>query len=365
MSKLKKTTSPQPRCPSDASRYVVDYMDHAPVWPAVIFAQGLFRPTQNGAPVVPLEIEYETTIQKQRVEYVFRSPEALNIVDQAVFLHLCQLMAAGNRVHLAPDHERYPVYCAALGASGLWSDQGISVVVVKLSDVAHGIGLTRTGTNARSVLASLNRLSQLTVHRQMHGPSHTGEGASRFLAFTCSDTHVRIAISVEAAWFAVRRQGVAWVNMREHRSLKSKPAKRLHAWLSAWASPVERKSIGLDKLLVNVWGGPPAHADARKDRMRTLRQAIKEVGELRGWSCDLSADGKQLLVRKPRFAGTLAQAEQDAQSVSGAHTAATPTAPAGTTPPVATTPTNVVATPTANRQEPAPSAELEGMEFAL
>ena len=85
MSKLKKTTSPQPRCPSDASRYVVDYMDHAPVWPAVIFAQGLFRPTQNGAPVVPLEIEYETTIQKQRVEYVFRSPEALNIVDQAVF----------------------------------------------------------------------------------------------------------------------------------------------------------------------------------------------------------------------------------------------------------------------------------------
>lgn len=130
----------------------------------------------------------------------------------------------------------------------------------------------------------------------------------------------------------MRRQGVAWVNMREHRSLKSKPAKRLHAWLCAWASPVERKSIGLDKLLVNVWGGPPAHADARKDRVRTLRQAIKEVGELRGWSCDLSADGKQLLVRKPRFAGTLAQAEQDAQSVSGAHTAATPTAPAGTTP---------------------------------
>ena len=139
MSKLKKTTSPQPRCPSDASRYVVDYMDHAPVWPAVIFAQGLFRPTQNGAPVVPLEIEYATTIQKQRVEYVFRSPEALNIVDQTVFLHLCQLMAAGNRVHLAPDHERYPVYCAALGASGLWSDQGISVLVVKLSDIAHGI----------------------------------------------------------------------------------------------------------------------------------------------------------------------------------------------------------------------------------
>ena len=101
MSKLKKYTSPQPRCPNDASRYVVDYMDYAPVWPAVIFAQGLFRPTQNGAPVVPLEIEYRTTIQKQRVEYVFRSPEALNIVDQAVALHLCQLMAAGNRVHLS------------------------------------------------------------------------------------------------------------------------------------------------------------------------------------------------------------------------------------------------------------------------
>jgi hypothetical protein len=95
---------------------------------------------------------------------------------------------------------------------------------------------------------------------------------------------------------------------------------------------VERKSVGLDKLLVNVWGDPPTHSDARKDRMRTLRQAIKEVGELRGWSCDLSADGKQLLVRKPRFAGTLAQAEPDTQSAKGMQTAATHTVPAVTTP---------------------------------
>jgi hypothetical protein len=157
-------------------------------------------------------------------------------------------------------------------------------------------------------------------------------------------------------FFSSEHKGVAWVNMREHRSLPSKPAKRLHAWLTAWASPVERKLIGLDKLLVNVWGDLPSSPGVRKDRMRTLRKIIKEVGQLKGWSCEHSADGRQLLVRKPLFAGTSAQPDLPA---------ATPTALAVTPTPSAKTHTKVAETPTTDLLKPLSSADSDELEFSL
>ena len=144
--------------------------------------------------------------------------------------------------------------------------------------------------------------------------------------------------------------------MREQRSLPSKPAKRLHAWLTAWASPVERKTIGLDKLLVHVWGDLPPGPDVRKDRMRTLRKAIKEVGELKGWSCELSAEGMQLLVRKPLFAGTAAQPESPA---------ATPAVLAVNPTSSATTPTRPAKTPTADPLKPLSIVDCDDLEFGL
>ena len=84
--------------------------------------------------------------------------------------------------------------------------------------------------------------------------------------------------------------------MREHRVLRTKPAKRLHAWLSGWASAGSRKLVGLDSLLVNVWGELPATPAIRKDRKRTLRQAIAEVSHRTGWTCIYTEKGDQLLV---------------------------------------------------------------------
>ena len=78
----------------DPTRYAVDYMDHAPVWPGPIFAPGLFRPTQNGAASTRLEIRFNAKVDGARMRYVLRSPEALNMTDQAVYFHLCQRIAA-------------------------------------------------------------------------------------------------------------------------------------------------------------------------------------------------------------------------------------------------------------------------------
>lgn len=353
----------------DPTRYAVDYMDHAPVWPGPIFAPGLFRPTQNGAASTPLEIGFNAKFMDDRMRYVLHSPEALNMTDQAVYFHLCQRIASGEFDPLYATHETYAAYRDAIGAAGLWADKPLAVVPLTLPDLAAGIGLTRTGTNAQAMLASLNRLSRVTMQREMLNEKGMviGKGTCRFLAFQCFDTGVRIVLHWESSLLAYHHKGVTWMNMREHRSVTSKPAKRLHAWLTAWASGKSAKLVGVDKLMVNVWGDTPATPDIRKDRKRTLRKAIGEVSTLPGWSCIYTEKKDQLLVRKPAFAGTTAQKEKAApkSAATTATAAATPTRHAATPTKPAATATEVAATPTAVSPKAAPSAGMDELVFEL
>lgn len=362
----------QKRLAKRTMRYAVDYMDHAPVWQAPIFARGLFRPTQNGAPAQPLEVHFTSKIQGSQMHYVARSPQALNMTDQAVYFHLCQLMAQSKHV-VAPSHEHYAAFKKALGMSGMRAKSPLPLVRVRPADLAAGIGLTRTGTNTKAVMSSLDRLSRTTLEFQrVEAGAVAEEGHSRFLGLLSFDTEVWVVLNLESGLHAHQHKGVAWVNMREHRSLPSKPAKRLHAWMTAWASPWERKLVALDKLLVSVWGEPPATPAIRKDRMHTLRKAVQEVGQLAGWSCAWSEDGRHLLVRKPLFAGTAAQAEHSKPSpaakedlTAAVPAAATPTKAAATPTETAATATPVAATPTADTLKAAPSLDSDELVFSL
>lgn len=44
--------------------------------------QGLFKPTQNGAPAVELKLSYEASVGGVPMAYTFLSPQALNVVDK-------------------------------------------------------------------------------------------------------------------------------------------------------------------------------------------------------------------------------------------------------------------------------------------
>ena len=371
---VKPSTSPKRRSvfqhkPEAPARYEVDYMDHAPVWQGPIFASGLFRPTQNGAPAVPLEVLFSSKVETRSMRYVLRSPEALNVTDEAIYFFLCQRIAARKFASLDCKHEKFEDYSRALNVRGLWKDKHLAVIIATPSEIAAGIGLTRTGTNARAMLASLNRLSQVTMEFQMVNDSGAaiGQGTSRFLSFLCFDDKLHIMLNFESVLMANHRKGVAFVNMREHRGLRTKPAKRLHAWLSAWASERSRNLVGLEKLMVSVWGEAPATPSVRKDRKRTLRQAIAEVSRLPGWTCVYTEKGDQLFVAKPVFAGTKVQQSSQASKPQKpvAAGAATPTNRAATPTPVAATPTEVAATPTATQRDPARSADPEELWFAL
>lgn len=367
-SKPSNRTSPQKRMARNTTRYVVDYIDHAPVWQGPIFAKGVFRPTQNGAPARPLEVHWTSKLYQNTLQYVLRSPQALNVTDQAVYFHLCQLVAAGKYVALPIEHPRYSAYQEAIAAVGLGEAERMGVVRVTALDLAAGIGLTRTGTNAKSVIEALSRLSHATIERKLLGNEKVEQqGASRFLAFMVADRQLRIVMHFESFERAANRSGVAWINMREHRSLCSKPAKRLHAWLSAWASPVRRKLVGFDSLLANVWGDNPATPSIRKDRLRTLRKAIQEVGKLAGWCCVITEDRRQLLVLKPLFSGTTAQQVEFQPIATTARqlAAATPTGAVATPTDSIGTPTELAETPTSNPLKAALSLGSEELVFAL
>jgi hypothetical protein len=314
------------------SEPVVNYMDHAPVHPVFLLTDGLFRPIQHGARDVAMTASsaYSPVGElRSRVHCVWTSEQTLDITDQLVLFHLCQLGATPGE-HRAVYGPNHPEYAAALrclkwvgqddnamdpsmvdpnGWGGVKPASQVEkpnlvVVFTTAQAVARGIGLTATGANTDAALNSIRRLTRTTcqtthvhdVRRTKHVNQYQVLGGSR------NGETLILILNPELSQRCISHQGVAWINMKEQRSLASKPARRLHAWLTAWAFTQEVRTIKLETLLSHVWGAEPCTPSAKKTRFRTLRDCIKEIAALPGWVC-WEKDG-MVRVRKPRFVGT-------------------------------------------------------------
>ena len=318
---------------------VVAYMNHAPVHPVFIYAKGLFRPLQNGTRAQGVHATSHYTRGGHTIECQWSGEAALDITDQLVFFYLCQQAAIIRQATLIDAaHNQREMVVAALKIDHFLASQD-SLVVVKVTGaaIAKGIGLSSTGTNSQAMLASLARLANTAMNRIVTGEKGQVLSAkSTLIACLERPGYLSVVLNPEASKAAMERTRVAWVNMTEQQSLKSKPAMRLNAWLSAWASCRTIKTITIDKIMVNIWGDEPATASSKKDRMRTLKLAVAEVAALPGWVCQFEPSADMLKVRKPIFAGEAA-----------AKNALTPTPAAATPPQAAVTPTHAAVTPTA------------------
>lgn len=340
--RTKAKSKPRARMGADGlPEPVVTYMNHAPVHPVFLYAKGLFRPLQNGTRAQGVDVTGQYTRSGHTVECRWYGDQALDITDQLVFFYLCQQAAIVKKaIHIDAQHHQREMIAAALKIDRFMASQDVLVVVkVTGADIAKGIGLTGTGTNSKAMLASLARLASTTMQRTVVGPDGQALSAQSTLVGCIERAdHVAVVLNPEASKAAKERTNVAWVNMTEQQSLKSKPAMRLNAWLSAWASSRTPKTITVDKLMVNVWGNEPSSANSKKDRVRTLKLAVAEVAALPGWVCQLDASTDMVRVRKPIFAG-----EADAKIV------VTPT-------PAAAAPANTAATPAKCAATPAKCA---------
>ena len=330
--KVKPKAKPKARMGADGfAEPVVKYMNHAAVNPLFLYAKGLFRPVQHGTRAQGTKAAGHYTRAGHRIDCHWSGDQALDITDQLVFFYLCQQAAIVKKtIHIDAEHHQREAVAAALQIDRFIAPQD-SLVGVKVTgaEIAKGIGLSSTGTNTKAMLASLERLANTTMQRAVALPEGRVFSAnSTLIGCIERDGYVSVVLNPEASKAAIDLTNVAWVNMTEQQSLKSKPAMRLNAWFSAWASERTIKTITLEKLMVNIWGDAPATASSKKDRVRTLKAAITEVGALPGWVCQYDANAEIVKVRKPLFAGE-----------AGAKTALTPT-------PAAATPTNTAVTPT-------------------
>lgn len=301
----------------------VAYIDHAPVHPVYIHADGLFRPVAPGQGDSSGTVSKIYSMGTAKILCQWQSKQALNIVDQSVLFFICQLAAQPARVFgVVPAAANTTAMTKSLNAVGLCSDLEHRGIKTTLPEIARGIGLTPTGTNSHAMLESLNRLAATRMTRTVldvnRNPTNKW-GQSNVIGLVCGDEFQHIVLNIELTKACGVSGTVTWVNMRENRSIKSKPAKRLHAWLSNWASTRETRVVDLNLLPKHIWGHAPCTTSAAKSRAHTLRASVQEIASLPGWICFIDADKKSLMVRKPIFAGTKAA------------TAATPTTPAVTT----------------------------------
>jgi hypothetical protein len=354
-------------------------MDHAPVHPLYVMTDGLFRPIQHGTRAAGIQAANSAIRNgafKIRLDCVWKAEQALDITDQMVLYHLCQLAATPGEHRDEFYQEHSPEALAnALShichqavkaekpiASNLGDLSTPSVLVgveVTIPAIARGIGMTATGPNTEVVRNSLRRLVRTTCEVSLYHPgmrSHFGTCSYKLLsAVRMGDgsAGVYIVLNPELSAGCVSRSGVNWINMREQRMLQSKPARRLHAWLSAWAFTGEVRKIKLETLLPHVWGTEECSASAKKSRIRTLREAVQAIAGLPGWVCLLNDADRMVRVRKPRFVGS-----PDEEVV-------TPTADVVTEAPTVATDTMGVVTEPDHEAEPNAGAASKAVEALI
>ena len=305
---------------------VTAVMDHAPVHGVYVFTNGLFRPIQNGSRQSGTHVDGKYISGTSTVHCHWDSAEALDITDQSVLFYLCQLGAikkrqtmvdmkdwdAVNAQNKPTAHRDKRTVAKLMQLAGSGQYLPLVAITTTAAEIAKGIGLSSTGSNSRTVLNSLERLSKTKMTRTVRDTADTGAngiGETMLIGMVVqAKRKIAIALNAELSNRCTNHEGVVWINMQEQRALESKPAKRLHAWLSAWACQYDKKTIGMDMLPAHIYGPLKGTASAIHSRLDTARAAVREIAALPGWHFSVNINSDQLKVRKPLFVGTDAEA---------------------------------------------------------
>ncbi len=323
--KTRKTTKPgsthtrraqaskRPRHPAPALRTgadglpepAVEYMDHAPMHPAFCFTKGLFRSLQNGSRDTALDVSGQYKVFDYEMTLRFIGPAMLDVTDMMVFSALCQQAALPEAAFVGENHRSRQVVETGIKRSGHAWRVPYAIACTSYPALVKGAGLTSTGSNTDAIKASLKRLAATSICvTHVTGFGGKQEMAESLIAIFETKSGLKIALnSVASTVLKDTSKGVCWVNMRELRLLKSKPARRLHGMLCAWASSKSLKLIQEANLAAHIYGSEPEGASQKKDRLRTVRAATREIAKLPGWVCGVERPG-MMKVRKPVFKGT-------------------------------------------------------------
>lgn len=226
----------------------------------------------------------------------FEGTRRLTVQDETVLLAVLGLLGqSGTRV--------------LPGEAGPFQNQSIDMLKAKSMMVGlvratrwkllELCGLTDTGPNYQQLMASLNRLSTVSVFYRNQGTKW--EGRDWFMGFDAAETgELLIKVNWRLAGAVFGDYHFISLDMTERLKLSSDSAKKLHVVLSRHVWHGRRETFKLDTLIGHVWSDKDVTEKTTEKRRAVLKRALEEIGEFRSWRIVISGRGAGIRVAVER-----------------------------------------------------------------
>lgn len=278
----------------------------------------LFRPLQKGERArSKLDLTIADSYREETLR--FTCHEALSDDDQELFFAVLSLCTSEERSLILPptpetedgQRLRTALFAPRRGkakAKALTPAE-TDTLMTKTSEyeLLRLCGTSVGGSGYEMQRDTLHRLSTVNIRVQSEREDYS-MGLLRYHVDTVTGM-VHIAINTRSA-DAILGRGInlddkgrfTFIDLADHRSLSSAPAKILHGWLCSWLGQGKKKKISLEKLASHIY---PNLESVKPTSQRQYRsKAKKAVSELEalGWKVDVEGRGAKAMatIRRPK-----------------------------------------------------------------
>lgn len=259
----------------------------------------LFRPITKGRRPLGLKVpvEYEDT------KLTFTSFEWLDSRDQTILLSLIGL-AGIESVHIGAESSGEIGKKLWNGLNPLNSALGENGAVVEttLYKLLQAAGMGDDAKTYTRVKDILDRLSQVNCKAQSDG----WQWSMRFLSYAFNeDGTLVVALNARFAQALADGSTYARINLEERRQLDGDIAQLVHSWLNATVRAGNNFSIGIDKLVIRIWGFESQKDATKRKRRALVIAALDEIRSLKGWQVTVSGRGIEAMatIKRPKLIG--------------------------------------------------------------
>lgn len=303
---LKKANGDATAPSTNSKVCTIERMDCAQIERTHAMTDGLFRP-----------IDHKIERPSFHIAQQFKSPGGstvglewqgvqLDITDQQVFLAILRIVSEKSRQIQKNSENAEPWSELVKGFDFSVEQPNILVAKTSLYEICKVAGFSDGGEVLESVYNSIHRMqcTRCWVYLlEGGGIDRRMESSFSLIAhWGMKDGEAYIGINPFLTKAVLGTFQVTYLDMTHIRALRNDVSKRLFLWLSAWSRYDRRQSIGLDKLVLHVWGDLGKDSASLRKRRMKVRTALVAISHLDGWTVDTDdADPALFQIKRPRY----------------------------------------------------------------
>jgi len=255
------------------------------------FALGtFFRPLpRGGRGKERIEIIYENSDAKIRIV----SPWKLGIDDESVLLSVLAL--AGPFGEILSINDRHSIAEFFRKGLGETAREEILIIETSLYRLCKLTGKKDGGKTKKDVERSMERLAAVTVIVEIDN----NKWSSHLLSFyRDKERQLKIAINGRNTKAILGDVNHAHINLEERAELKNDTAKAVHRRLSGWIWPGHTGRIGIETLILKIFGEENFAQNLCK-RRSLVRNALMAMNRMYSWNITIEHD--MILIRRGKL----------------------------------------------------------------